>query len=288
VTREPTLLKCLLQQRHWQKYGTFCVEYDNAARIVSPDLVGTWPSRAQLHRWLSGTIKSLPYPDHCRILERMFPGWTAEQLLSPRSDDQDATLSGIAANHTETTPGTTAPPTLDVSAVFCSRSEFIGSMSPHELFDAATEIAAAGLSLNLLCQQYPDQRLARLLENGTRLRCLFLDPNGTAIRAREHEEGHSRGHLSALTELNIGVLQRLRDRLTAPARERLEFYVYDETVRFNIVLVDRAICVMQPYLPETRGVDSPTFLIRRQNGQPGLYDVFEQVFDSLCGRSRTL
>src|SRR5215475_15957437 len=121
VTREPTLLKCLLQQRHWQKYGTFCVEYDNAARIVSPDLVGTWPSRAQLHRWLSGTIKSLPYPDHCRILERMFPGWTAEQLLSPRSDDQDATLSGIAASHTETTPGTAAPPTLDVSAVFCSR-----------------------------------------------------------------------------------------------------------------------------------------------------------------------
>ena len=28
-------------------------------------------------------MRSLPYPDHCRVLEEMFPGWTAEQLFSP-------------------------------------------------------------------------------------------------------------------------------------------------------------------------------------------------------------
>ena len=28
-------------------------------------------------------MRSLPYPDHCRVLEEMFPGWTAEQLFAP-------------------------------------------------------------------------------------------------------------------------------------------------------------------------------------------------------------
>ncbi len=43
--------------------------------------MGKWPSRATLHRWMMGGVQRLPYPDHCRILEAMFRGWTAEQLL---------------------------------------------------------------------------------------------------------------------------------------------------------------------------------------------------------------
>src|SRR5215213_4268224 len=64
-------LKDVLRSRHWQVYRTFCREYDNAAKVIDSDLVGTWPSRAQLHRWLKGDLKGLPYPDHCRVLERM-------------------------------------------------------------------------------------------------------------------------------------------------------------------------------------------------------------------------
>ena len=77
----PILLKLLLRDRHWQNYGTFCAEYDKAAARIDPDLVRSSPSRAQLHRWLTGLLRSLPYPDHCRVLEEMFPGWTAEQLF---------------------------------------------------------------------------------------------------------------------------------------------------------------------------------------------------------------
>jgi hypothetical protein len=79
----PILLKLLLRERHWQNYGTFCAEYDRAARRIEPELAGTYPSRAQLHRWLTGLLRSLPYPDHCRVLEEMFTGWTAEQLFRP-------------------------------------------------------------------------------------------------------------------------------------------------------------------------------------------------------------
>ena len=82
VTRS-TLLKALLRERHWQKYGTFCKEYDIAARKADAALVGTWPSRGQYARWLAGDLKGLPQPDHCRVLVTMFPGLTAAQLFSP-------------------------------------------------------------------------------------------------------------------------------------------------------------------------------------------------------------
>src|SRR5262249_30357426 len=53
-----------------------------------PQLVGTAPSRAQFHRWLSGELKGLPYGDHCRILEKMFPGWSADQLFEVVPDGE--------------------------------------------------------------------------------------------------------------------------------------------------------------------------------------------------------
>ncbi|WP_155981942.1 hypothetical protein [Nocardia sp. BMG111209] len=88
-------LKKLLRERHWQKYATFCREYDRVAVALDPDLVGSAPSRGQLHRWLAGDLKGLPYPDHCRILEKMFPGWTAENLFEVISDDVPVTDSAV-------------------------------------------------------------------------------------------------------------------------------------------------------------------------------------------------
>jgi hypothetical protein len=83
MPQAPILLKVLLRQNHWQQYAAFCAQYDKAAKQIDADLTGTFPSRAQLHRWLTGSVRSLPYPDHCRVLEEMFPGWTAEQLFAP-------------------------------------------------------------------------------------------------------------------------------------------------------------------------------------------------------------
>lgn len=82
----PVVLKRLLEKKHWQTYRTFCTEYDKAARTLDASLMGTYPSRAQLHRWLSGDLKGLPYPDHCRVLEVMFPGVTAEEMFAAADD----------------------------------------------------------------------------------------------------------------------------------------------------------------------------------------------------------
>jgi hypothetical protein len=75
------VLKVLLQHRHLQTHRAFCREYDRVAAKVDPTLRGGWPSKAQFYRWLSGELVGLPYPDHCRILESMFLGWTVSQLF---------------------------------------------------------------------------------------------------------------------------------------------------------------------------------------------------------------
>ncbi len=89
----PIRLKVLLEQRHWQSYATFCAEYDKAAHVVDPDLAGSSPSRAQYQRWLSGSVKRLPFSHHCRVLEVMFPDWTIAQLFQPAGSN-DGDLAG--------------------------------------------------------------------------------------------------------------------------------------------------------------------------------------------------
>jgi hypothetical protein len=95
MSEQPVMLKILLREKHWQNYATFCAEYDKAARRIDPDLAGRYPSRAQLHRWLTGAMRGLPYADHCRVLEEMFPGWAAEQLFRPSTGERPL-ISGTA------------------------------------------------------------------------------------------------------------------------------------------------------------------------------------------------
>ena len=66
MTDQVIALRALLRQRHWS-YSAFCTEYDKAAKTIDSGLKGSWPSRAQFHRWLSGDLRGLPYPDACRV-----------------------------------------------------------------------------------------------------------------------------------------------------------------------------------------------------------------------------
>ena len=137
-------------------------------------------------------------------------------------------------------PGPRQQPGQDV---FASRSDFTSKVQPQVLFRDARHIRAAGLSLNLVCQQLPDRQLSALVAGGARLTCLFLDPNGAAIKAREREEEHEPGALSTLTSFNMALLSRLRDRLPEDARDRILLAIYDETIRFNVILADDRVCV---------------------------------------------
>lgn len=174
---------------------------------------------------------------------------------------------------------------VDLEAVYPTRSEFQAKLPTSELLEEAKEIRACGLSLNMLCQTISDVRLRELVERGTTLRCLFLKPYGHFIREREQEEGYPENRLSDLTAMNLMILrEHVAGRVSPEARERIEIGVYDEPIRFNVLLVDSELCVTQTYLPQARGVDSPTFVIRRRRPAGGLYSSFEQVFSAMWER----
>lgn len=288
------LFSVLVYRANWHCYATFRTQYDRAASRVDRTLVGTWPSRSQFHRWLAGQLVGLPYPDHCRVLECMFPDWTATDLFAPCPAEVLDAETDTATSSRDLAARSGAPeagrgPLADLSGVFTSRSEFASAVPPHVLFAGARHLRAVGLSLNMLCQHYPDHHLRQLVEDGAQVQLLFLDPEGAAMKLREREEGYPVGQLAALTALNLHiVMQRVRDRLSSEAQDRLHVAVYDETLRFNITIADDT-CVVQPYLPAARGVDSPTLVLRRGLGTTGgLFPVFEQVFTTLAERSTQL
>jgi Domain of unknown function (DUF5919) len=286
---EPIALKVLLRERHWT-YAAFCVEYDKAAQQLDRRLARTWPSRAQFQRWLAGDLMTLPHPDSCRVLEALFPGWTVEQLFARDSHRQvsEQMSRPRAADQPLSTQGDERTERWqDVTAVYSTRSELMSNYPLHALLDSATSIRACGLSLNLICQQYGVHGLRRMIERGGSLQCLFLDPDGRAIRLREQEENHVPGTLSERTRMNIRSLQdRVRTQLSEDARSRLEIAVYDETIRFSIVLVDELVAIVQPYLPALPGTDSPTFVLRRLWPDRGLFPVFDAVASTLRTSAR--
>ncbi len=190
MSGQPTLLAALLEDKGLQRYGSFRLAYEKAARALDRARGGTAPSRAQFHRWLTGDLRGLPHTDHCRVLEHLLTGYSSAQLFRPCPDaiPPPAASTSPAAHDLPAAAGM-----ADVAAVFASRSEFAASIELSALFDGASRIRAAGLSLNMICQQVPDHQLRRMICDGTHLTCLFLDPGGEAIKAREREEEHPGG-----------------------------------------------------------------------------------------------
>ena len=84
---EPTLLRVLITERHWQKFETFEAQFRRAARELAaeagePDIAKVTVSPRQFERWYAGKVKTVPYPDSCRVLERLF-GYPVRRLLAP-------------------------------------------------------------------------------------------------------------------------------------------------------------------------------------------------------------
>lgn len=101
MSEPPTLLKALLTERHMQSHTAFSREYVAVARRIDPALSSTAPGREQYQRWLSGRVRTKPHPDHCRVLERMFPGRTVVELLSPVPEPQAPTERETTTNRRE-------------------------------------------------------------------------------------------------------------------------------------------------------------------------------------------
>lgn len=292
---EETTLRALLRQRH-MSYSAFCREWNQIATGLDESLKGKYPGHAQYYRWLRGELANKrPYPDACRMLEAMFPGWSVEMLFDPYagSIDQRGPVSVETVEVEEVRPSKTERTSArcfeDLSKAFIGRTEFMSEVPLYEIFESASRIRASGLSLNLLTQGYSDKQIKRLVEQGTRFQLLFLNPQSDAMKSREDEEGYHHGFLGGLTEMNIKIMrERVRDHLDPAIWDRFAIALSDDIVRYNIILVDDRFGVFQPYLPEARGVDSPTFVMETQSPDSGFFHIFDQVFTSLWKRATVI
>lgn len=90
-----TLLRVLVIKNHWQVYETFCLRFEQAANELSRKegdnrLRGMSVSKRTFERWYGGTVKSLPHPNCCRVLEFMFGHPVASLLES--APEESSTL----------------------------------------------------------------------------------------------------------------------------------------------------------------------------------------------------
>jgi len=212
----------------------------------------------------------------------MFPGWIAQKLFAVAREDMRESRApvGQAVSSAEIAVAAEMSSVLDLTAAHATRADFLSAHPLQDIFADASNVRIAGLSLNAVAQHLSDSALIDSLKNGTSYRCLFLDPLGEATARREVEEGHQAGHLRRLTELNIDVLLSIKAR-AGDDGERLDLGTIDQTIRFNLIFVDRHFCAFQPYLPESRGLESPTFVIDRSDGTGPLFLLFDRVFESL-------
>src|SRR6266567_3563596 len=152
MSGQPTLLAALLEDKGLQRYGSFRLAYEKAARSMDRARGGTAPSRAQFHRWLTGDLRGLPHTDHCRVLEHLLTGYSAAQLFQPCPDRTLPAPERSENGESRAAVQTVAPfgSMAGVEAVFASRSEFAAQVKPQSLIDGALSVRAAGLSLNLI------------------------------------------------------------------------------------------------------------------------------------------
>ncbi|CRK59544.1 hypothetical protein [Alloactinosynnema sp. L-07] len=255
-----TVLKALLKKRHLQGHQAFTKEYNRAAMATDPDLKGTGPSRSQFFRWISGDVLSLPYPHHCRVLEKMFPGWTAAQLFQPDSSAEPAPSAGNASN---------VP--AEFVALYAHRSDTPKSLWLNLLKGAHDRIDLFANASLFLPEDNPEaiSIIKEKATKGVRVRILMGDPDAPAMELRGREE---RLHDALVGRIKMA-LAYYRPLLEV---EGVEFRIHGTSLYNSIFRYDDQMLVNQ-HAYGTYGYLAPILHLRRQSGA----DMFDMYMRSL-------
>jgi hypothetical protein len=136
--RTGTPLKALCRHRHLHAYVSFRRAYMAAAAQLGNDFAGVYPSEKTFRRWLAGELTELPRSEHCMVLEALFPGWTARQLLGLEpSPPKPAAVSDAGRSATPQHP-TTHPSRLN------KRESLVASAHESADFTAWAELGNIG------------------------------------------------------------------------------------------------------------------------------------------------
>lgn len=278
MTTKPVVLKALLQQRHLHTYSAFRREYDRVAGQLDKALKAGWPSKAQFYRWLSGELVGLPYVDHCRVLESMFPGWTVAQLFeevngpigfvpeppSTRTNESPGRPSE-AANQAEDTAG-------PVVKFYQHRADTPKALWMDLLRGAQANIDLFANASLFLPEENPEAVaiIKQKAADGVQVRIMLGDPDDPAMALRGREErlfdaipGRIRMALAYYRPL-VGV-------------EGIEFRLHRTSLYNSIFRYDNQMLVNQ-HIYGAYGYIAPILHLRRMAGAD-LFETYIRSFD---------
>lgn len=287
ASKPVVLLKVLLRQRHLQGHPAFNREYDKVAATIDKDLVGTGPGKAQFYRWLSGELVGLPYAHHCRVLVRMFPAWTAEQLFQPYnggiefvpeppSTPHASVPANPAANRETQVVAAAAQPRGNVPAelvaLYPHRADTPKALWLELLRGAVANIDLFANASLFLPEENPDA-IAILKDkavHGVRVRILLGDPETAAMELRGCEE--------RLFEALVGrIKMALAYYRPLAGVDGVEFRLHGTSLYNSIFRYDDQMLVNQ-HIYGTYGYIAPILHLRKAPGCD-LFDTYMRSFD---------
>lgn len=270
------LLKVLLRQRHIQGHAAFCREYDKVAAKIEPELRRSWPKKAQFYRWLAGDLTRLPYGDHCRILEAMFPEWSAEQLFQPYIGSfayvprpTDGAVKQLPAPSSEAPPQLCAPP--EFVALYAHRADTPKELWLNLLRGATKHIDLFANASLFLPEDNPEaiSLLKAKAAEGVAIRVLMGDPKAPAAALRGREE-----------RLFDGLVGRIQMALSyyrpLLGVEGVQFRLHGTSLYNSIFRYDDQMLVNQ-HIYGTYGYIAPILHLRKTAGA----DMFDTYMRSL-------
>jgi hypothetical protein len=250
-------LKYLLQARHLQTHRNFCTAYDKIALSIDNALVQTWPSRAQLHRWLAGELKGLPYPDHCRVLEKMFTGWSASQLFEPVTADEGRVL---AAGSLGEDPAVIDGYPHGQPDILLDLADVDNRAVAHRIRCARDIYFVAHTGYNAMVSQFRAV-IQEAISRGCRLRLVVSNPHGPLMSQPEVTRRlcpsiRQIGEIEDVLD-TCGRHRRLAESCGWPA-SNVQARVYDGPPNMSAFLIDGWLRII-PYMPLVDMTECPVF-----------------------------
>jgi hypothetical protein len=276
VAAKTSVLKVLLQQRHLQTHSAFRREYDRVALGLDKGLRGSFPSKAQFYRWLSGELVGLPYSDHCRVLEAMFPGWKVDHLFQEHEggigfipEPPGVHVEVPAAQSTQEIQ----PPanqTGQVVAFYPHRADTPKGLWMDLLNGAEHHIDLFANASLFLPEENPEAIaiITRKAASGVKVRIMLGDPNHAAMELRGREE-RLFDAIPARIRMALAYYRPLVD------VEGVEFRQHTTSLYNSIFRYDDQILVNQ-HIYGTYGYLAPILHLRRTTGA----DLFETYMKS--------
>ena len=269
MNAKPIVLKVLLQHRHLQTHRAFCREYDRVAAVIDPTLRSGWPSKAQFYRWLSGDLVGLPYADHCRILEGMFPDWKVDQLFHTHDE-------GIEFIPEPATPQTQKPtrPDPSIGPADQLKEAGISHLWPHtnpavlddlveRVNNASEEITVFGLTRNFYAK---DDILPLFESKASEIPVTFyiMDPHCDSRRDRyrvEPVEAAMEDPVRYAREILRPLFDASQRIIPTTPSAGMKIFTFNFPCSFAIEKIDRS-CRVMLYGHGKRGTEGPILVFR--------------------------